>query len=1255
MKWIDTTDIKQWADRLDSQGALPLLVRKLIRATANTIDSIHFPSGDNISLGGWDGILKTSEATEYIPSGLSLWEFGTNKDVKGKADDDYDKRTFNPLGFNSSEATYVFVTPRIWANKETWIQEKKKDKKWKDIKVIDAETLEEWIENAPTVGSWLAKHLGKYPSEGIQPTEDFWEEWSTGTKFNLNENILLGGREALKDCLLDKVKESRIIPIQGISREEALAFIVSCFINNKQDGEDFFARSIIVDNPETYRKLATSSKPLILIPRFDDFGIINRAINNGHTVLIPLGIDSSDNWEDKLELPGISRESFISALIQIGFNEETAEQNSKETTRNITILRRKLGFEHTIPEWAHPDNVSDIIPALIAGRWDESEEGDKEVISRLSNDTYENYTSRLSKWLYSSDSPIIKIGSKWRLASPFDSWTNASKFLNEGNFKLLQTIFLDILNEIDPVFDLSPKDRIMAGFLNKKRKYSSWIREGIIQSLILASIFSERLNLAYVSEQWVDRIIRELLSSNIPNLWKSFESKLPLIAEASPSAFLSSLEDHLKKQDSLISSLFEEGPGLILPQSYLTGMLWALEGLAWFPEYLSRSAIILAKLAAIDPGGSLSNRPINSLTEIFKPWHYQTLASFNDRMGVLKLITEKEPKIGWELLIKMLSMQDVASQTHKTRWRMFELENISNINYTYNEIFKTHSTILDIILSLVEDSEEKLSQLIKVADNLNVNDRNKIFSYINSRIETIERTQNLIWHTCREELYHHRSYSDAKRALSNEELDKYQTLYDRFYPDDEIESGIWMFDEYFPKFHIGHQYKSETDEEYIKYIENERIRSLTDIYTKYGLEGIIKLIPKVKEVWILGDTSSHITDLDMEIIEICKLLGKGEKELLFARSFICKKAISKGFTWITCFYAKLKEANFNNVLLAKYLTSFTPSQEIWRFLQNTNKETIDKYWYNVSPHFQVPEDRIFGVEKLIEYRRFFSAMNIVCLYKGEMPTALIMRLLKDSATIEAKEKGSFDDYKINVIFKELDARSDIENNELAQLEWMYITILASYHSQRKPKCLYTEIAKDPVFFIDLVKCAYKSDDEDTVEKTDHNGLSEEQIQIRATMAYKLLHSWNEIPGCNEGKIDSHHLNEWINKVRDLATNCGRIKIVDSLIGKVLAHYPTNKEEILVPEEICQIIEDLNSDSLSKGFYCEMINKQGVTTRGAFDGGDIERDQAAYYHELAKKHRNKFLVITTIFEDIAKGYEFSAKQIDDEAEIKKLDC
>lgn len=50
-----------------------------------------------------------------------------------------------------------------------------------------------------------------------------------------------------------------------------------------------------------------------------------------------------------------------------------------------------------------------------------------------------------------------------------------------------------------------------------------------------------------------------------------------------------------------------------LSRSPHTGLLWALEALAWDPKYLSDSALTLAKLARVDPGGKLTNRPLNSL------------------------------------------------------------------------------------------------------------------------------------------------------------------------------------------------------------------------------------------------------------------------------------------------------------------------------------------------------------------------------------------------------------------------------------------------------------------------------------------------------------------------------------------------------------------------------------------------------------------------------------------------------------------
>ncbi|MBA7529425.1 hypothetical protein ES705_21623 [subsurface metagenome] len=192
-----------------------------------------------------------------------------------------------------------------------------------------------------------------------------------------------------------------------------------------------------------------------------------------------------------------------------------------------------------------------------------------------------------------------------------------------------------------------------------------------------------------------------------------------------------------------------------------------------------------------------------------------------------------------------------------------------------------------------------------------------------------------------------------------------------------------------------------------------------------------------------------------------------------------------------------------------------------------------------------------------------------------------------------------------------------------------------------------------MFFIDVLKCLYKSKDESINEK-ERKEIDENQIQNRARQVYELVNGWKKIPGVNEqGEINSEFLNNWISKVRELAEEHGRLDVADMQIGKLLAQYPEDKE-IWPPNEICQIIETINTDSLKSNFSSATFNKRGSSTRGAFDGGDIERGHAEYFEKLSTKHRNKFPIVASILSRLAKGYREDAKRIDISAERDRLD-
>ena len=178
VRWVNATDLSQWADRRDAQATMPELLTRLIRAATGMAARIRFPSDESVQLPGWDGTCEIENGTEHIPSGSSGWEIGTQRnDIAAKASEDYEKRTSDPLGINREKATFVFVTPRHWPGKGAWVAARLKEKKWADVRAYDADDLVHWIELHPAVGHWLAVTMGSRP-QGVVQLEEAWDEWS---------------------------------------------------------------------------------------------------------------------------------------------------------------------------------------------------------------------------------------------------------------------------------------------------------------------------------------------------------------------------------------------------------------------------------------------------------------------------------------------------------------------------------------------------------------------------------------------------------------------------------------------------------------------------------------------------------------------------------------------------------------------------------------------------------------------------------------------------------------------------------------------------------------------------------------------------------------------------------------------------------------------------------------------------------------------------------------------------------------------
>ena len=1260
MNWINSTDLKQWAPRRNCQENLPLLIRKLIRGSAKEIKKIRFPGGDNILLSGWDGILEASDVNEYVPVGFSVWEFGADINKKGKAQKEYVKRTSNSLGINPRDSTFIFVTPYYWQDKDVWSAEKSKDGIWSDVRVYDGLTLEEWIAVTPAVGAWLGKLIGKYPHDGIQPTDNFWEEWSIGPKFNLSPEIVTAGRDSEQNRVKNFLENPPgILTVQAPSRDEAIAFIIASVkrINGVIE-EDFFSRSLIVDNPNVFRILTNNLYPLILIPRFDDIGIVNYSVSKGHHIVLSLGADNSAFFNDTLTLPRLDREKFIQSLIKLGFTEDDARKYSKETSRNLTILRRQLGFQRNEPEWAKNSNIREVIPALLAGRWDENDGGDKDIISKLAGDKYEEYINKLSRWKNTQDSPIYQIATNWRLASPLDAWFHIASKITIHDFENLRRVCLEVLNEIDPSLELEPEKRFMKSLYDKEFNYSSWLREGLCQSLIMISVFGEALQVTIPinAQVWVDLVITDLLENSDSKKWISLNSKLPLIAEASPSSFLSAVENNLKEPLPGILGMFEEVKSLLTPDSYHTGLLWALEGLAWFPDLLTRVTLILARLSHLDPGGHLANRPMASLREIFLAWHPNTYGNLQHRLDALNALVDKQPEIAFDLLISLLpKIHDISNPTYKTRWRKFNKE--KDTNTSYSERLKFYSSVVELLLINCNNDEQKLAQICNNLDTLPFEDREKVLEYIKNNADSIKQNTYAIWYKLKYILYRHRSYKDKHWTLLEGELIKIENVFTKLTPKDLINKNIWLFNEHWPHLPEGVDFKKVSHEDHEKIIQTKRKEAFNEIYFEKGISEILALTTCIEKPEVFGDIAGQCIIDEKEINKIFELLKKGnKKELSFIDGFTWRKQLIFGLDWIKERYNHLVEENYSNEEIARIFIPLNQTRELLDFLETTeNPEIINNYWSNIYPRFyDLPDEYIiFGLQKLQSAKRHIMALDISSHFLKKIPSDLIINILECAATNPSIEQNFLDGYEIESLFEELDMRSDCDINRIPRLEWLYLPYLLNTGSGRKTKLLFKELSKNPEFFIEVIKWIYKPQNEMEIE-SDIKDLDPELIQQRAENGWKLLYDWNIVPGTDDkNNINESFLIEWISTVRELSEKCRRPAATDIEIGKILAKYP---KEITSwpPEPICKLIDRINSVYINDAFYDKIIDSRGVVTKSFSEGGEQELGLAEYYIKLSAIISSKYPVTASLLEKVSKYYQLDSKNEDYRAEKTNLE-
>ncbi len=1257
---IKARQIEQWADgNLAARNELSALLRRLVNSTSSDICAVDFPAFDNAERPGWDGTIEVDSPTPWIPAGKSGWEFGCNDRPQNKANGDYKARTASVPEKERANITFVFVTPRNWKGKKDWAEAKKSEGQWKDVRAYDASDLEQWLEVSAPAQIWFSERLN-IPIAGYRSLAQCWDDWACASEPKLSPALFSPAITSFRNTFSNWLnsKPERPFAVAADSREEALGF-VACMMSDVElqrgrDGDDV----IIFDKPETLAKLASASDGAFVAVATSSE--VERALvgfyRRFHCIVVrPRNLVDS---EPDIVLDLLNSSDFETALKDMGIDRDAAQRLERESGSSPTILRRRLSKIDAIkvPHWADKHTVAkNLVPAAFVGTWNATSEADKEILSLLARDEYGNVEEQISKIRRTEDAPLWSIGDYRGVASKIDALFAVAPVVTKQNLEDFFFAAECVLSEVDPALELPENKRIFASIYGKVRDHSSELRNGVCETLVLLAVhgnalFLERLGMN--AEAHVAALIRKLLTPLSAKGLHSNNHDLPNYAEAAPKEFLDLVERDLKGKDPVVFQLLKPVDNTLFGGGCpRTGLLWALECLAWKPEHLLRVSRILASLSTRKIDDNWVNKPEGTIKSIFRSWMPQTAASVEERILVIEYLANFQPEIAWNLCSEQFEAGSrIGHYNYRPRWR----NDASGAGQpvTRGENFRFVRKAIDICLNWPSHNEHTLGDLVERLQLVSEDDQTRVWDLIeewgksnpteSAKASLRERVRRYAF--TRRSRHKNISESNAQRARSVREV---------LAPKDLVIKHKWLFETQWVE-----ETFEELEDEDVSYrarekrIQAQRTAALKEIWDARGFDGVCDLAKLSAANRIIG---SIMTDL----------LKKNPQRKDFVKKCLSKDKSDIHPTVKDCLWGfllaiekdrlpKIINELDDELNYAQLLTLFTCMPfcgSTWRMLADQPSSLSEAYWKNVSVYWNdLPATEVNElIDRLLEVDRPISAFHAVELSWESVETQRLTKLLSTLATNpkETPEPHRLASHHISEAFEELNKRSGVSTEEKANLEFLYLEVLED-RKHGIPN-LEEQISVTPELYVQAIGLAFKrhGDGEDPEEWKFSDPVKHDRI---ATGAYRLLDRLRRTPGTDkDGTVKINDLKEWLLKVRKLCKQHGRADMGDQMIGQLLSHSQPDNEGHWPSRPVCEALEWMSAEHVGKGFFVGTHNDRGAYFRG--EGGDDERRLAAQYRANAQYVSFEFPYVGKLLEDLAESYDHEAQWHDTDAKVR----
>lgn len=1234
---VSSVDIHQWADSTHARGQLPELVRRLIGATA-TLTQLAVRGADTSNFGGWDGTVTATQGNAWVPVGASRWEMGCSQNPLTKTRSDFRERTRDTPAPEAAQLDFVFVTPRIWAGKDAWQEEAQADGHWRSVRAYDADDLASWLEAAGGVRLWFAESLG-LSGPGIASVGTAWDTWRKQTRSPITVEALSTGRGRAVEQFAQAVSGTpSLVSLEADSIEEAVAFACGQLVDSNHADS-----AVCVTATDGWRYVDANSGIRIVVAANNAVAAAS-APREGGTLVVPSAFGNRALTQEvsptpdtvQIHLPRSHAHEFENALIELGEEAADAARLSRSCGRSWSVYRRVRAVNPAVrtPAWMTDPAARSLGTVVLLGGWNGTRPGDVACVEAVTAEPYEQTERELLHLARLDDAPILKIGSVWKAKAPRELlYLFGPRLTREQKRRLFDTAEA-VLSKPDPALELPADERWMAAVYGKVREESGVVIGSILDSVVKLSVYAEGVG-DHDLMDGVDRLVNRLLDNASADRWLSLLGYMREIAEAAPRQFLRAVNAGLAGSPPPLRALFAESEGdPMFHRSSHTSLLWALEVLAWSPRYLAPVCDALARMMAFPVQPNLSNRPSNSLISLLRPWWPQTTASAQVRLGVLDRLIARHPEAAWEVVASSIPTGSMwASPNATPHWRDDDAGSPNPNQFDDSYASELGRRCLDLACC----HASRIALLIEKIESFDGGYRNQVIELVRSATDFSDPERQIV----RDALRRHLAWRQAPHRAGAGRADELQSLRDLFEALAPVElpsRHAWLFENQWVELPDGREEDYQATEAARNRLRTQALEEIFAAEAWHGIERLLALANPGLVGWYLPTVSAAAPELGDWLMSYLEGQGYPTHDPV-ARGVLHGLPGDRREALLQAMVGSEVEGLRLPALLAAPVERAT-----WDLVATLPESIQQAYWRALSPHvvLQADEDIALAVDKLMAVDRPRTAFHVLQLHEDAVSSAQLAEVLAGISDGHEQDGPLPDGYRAAQAIEALAKDESFPRRSIALLQFRYFR---AFEIRSGALTLYSELAGDPEFFMELASLAFKPRDADDDRPDVHASI--------VSTAWQVMHQGRAVPGAaDDGMVDPTRFFNWVTQVRARAEELHRKAPVDSTIGTWLSSCPADPDGVWPCQPVRELLEDPAADAIRNGFVCGVRNNRGVHSRGIFDGGLQERALADKYRALAQPLLGTFPMTAECLLDIARGYDFEARTYDDEADMMR---